>query len=500
MHQRYVQELGTPAPPTVDRLIVNVFIGLFQKHVAPTFPCFQNYRIRPSTPEEEYLAMAAGGGLYCTAAKSELIAQWLHHFSRRKLLTTIKNQQPLSQKQHRHAIKTWILTEIFAFVSGDTKCIALLDIYHPQLIQAVRRARTQPESSPEEKAHFSEILGAVNLLESYRTILSQRPSMINPCWLMSGSKSRPLDNLTNLGSGAALDPDSILLSLCSLPAPSSSKLEGLMSCPSVSLSSLCSIVILSSQLCRFPGSMSPTSLQTCADESPERTSSQTGWRQREYLELLLRNWLASHPAAPQPEILMLFHAIHISLYSNFTNLEKTARQYLVQQQHLEHHHDPATRHRDRDGDAAGPPPPPHTEQCTEEPQDLPVTEFCCFGSDEEQEKANWHAKKTLTIAQGLNKLNEPWRSSKEHVHLLEDAKSGEWGEAIHYSWAVYYASLVLWRSSNSDVRNRSPFSDVFYTNRPSQYHLRQAINLLDGSASQVAKMFSIVLKALETRP
>ena len=88
-HQRYLQDLGSTEIPAYDTLIVNVFVGLFQVHVAPTFPCFQNFRIGAWTPEEVYLAMAAVGGLFCHNSKSEIVAKWLLHVARRKLLTVV---------------------------------------------------------------------------------------------------------------------------------------------------------------------------------------------------------------------------------------------------------------------------------------------------------------------------------------------------------------------------------------------------------------------------
>ena len=88
-HQQYLQDLGSIEDSTHDTLVVNVFVGLFQVHVAPTFPCFEKFRIDASTPEEVYLAMGAVGGLYCQSPKSEIVAKWFLHRARRKLLTVV---------------------------------------------------------------------------------------------------------------------------------------------------------------------------------------------------------------------------------------------------------------------------------------------------------------------------------------------------------------------------------------------------------------------------
>lgn len=88
-HQHYLEDMGSRERPTCDTLIVNVFIGLFQTYVAPTFPCFQSFRITTSTPEELYLIMAAVGGLYCDVPRSEMVAKWLQNDARKKLLTAV---------------------------------------------------------------------------------------------------------------------------------------------------------------------------------------------------------------------------------------------------------------------------------------------------------------------------------------------------------------------------------------------------------------------------
>lgn len=92
----YLRELGRLSPVTCDRLIINTFIGLFQVYVAPTLPCFTGRTVDSSTPEEVYLAMAAVGGLYCEAPKSEIIAKWLFHTAQRKLLSMVRGI-PLKQ-------------------------------------------------------------------------------------------------------------------------------------------------------------------------------------------------------------------------------------------------------------------------------------------------------------------------------------------------------------------------------------------------------------------
>lgn len=77
------------SPIACDTIIINVFIGLFQAHVAPMFPCFKGFVVGDTTDEELLLAMAATGGLYCETPRSETVAKWLLHAARRKLLTLV---------------------------------------------------------------------------------------------------------------------------------------------------------------------------------------------------------------------------------------------------------------------------------------------------------------------------------------------------------------------------------------------------------------------------
>ena len=88
-YEPYLQGLITSEPFYCDPVIINVFVGIFKTQIAPMFPCFQNFKIVPTMPQELYLAMAAAGGLCCTNPGSEKVAKWLFHATRRKLLTSV---------------------------------------------------------------------------------------------------------------------------------------------------------------------------------------------------------------------------------------------------------------------------------------------------------------------------------------------------------------------------------------------------------------------------
>ena len=75
--------------PPFDRVIINVFLGISQRHICEFFECFRDFCIEKDTPEELYLAMAAVGGLYCSQEGSTRIAHWLYQGARLKLLAKV---------------------------------------------------------------------------------------------------------------------------------------------------------------------------------------------------------------------------------------------------------------------------------------------------------------------------------------------------------------------------------------------------------------------------
>ncbi|KAK5178047.1 hypothetical protein LTR44_009353 [Exophiala sp. CCFEE 6388] len=134
-HEQYLHELGQQSPIACDDLVINLFIGLFQTHVAPTFPCFKESVVHDSTAEEIRLAMAATGGLYCDTPRSETVAKWLLHIARRKLLTLFHSGAADSPTYRSRILQTYVLMEIFAFICGDKRLLLLQEVFHGQATQ-----------------------------------------------------------------------------------------------------------------------------------------------------------------------------------------------------------------------------------------------------------------------------------------------------------------------------------------------------------------------------
>ncbi len=464
MNEHFLEELGNLAPLTDDSLVVDIFVGLFQTYITPTFPCFRGFRIEQSTSEEVSLAMAAAGGLYCSAPKSEMIAKWLHHFSRRKLLTAAYAQQSLKNTQPLDVLETWILSEIFAFLSGDKRSVSLLDIYHGHFVQAVRSCRNRYPDAGSDGKKLQQVIHAVNLLECYRVVLLQRSSMLYPFSMLPGFST--FDHLAAYDQNP-LGLDSILSLVRSLASPSA--VPQAIDSPVDSIQSLCALSLLLSHSRRLPASLSKY-LQ--GPNSGSRRSSEA-WRQ-EFLEMALQRWLSFHTSEPLPGTMMLFHTIHISMFSDFAKLEGSARDSLAQFSSLSQR--PIIRLPENNvvpvsSNTIGERYPRSTERS-------------CFSSDQDQEKALWHARKILQIAERV-KARFPCRTG-ERMHLLREADQTVEGEPTHYSHSVYYASMVLWYSDKSNAG---------YSHKETVSIFR-GIELLDSSPSPVAAVFKRTLKSI----
>ncbi|RYC79283.1 hypothetical protein BFJ63_vAg17836 [Fusarium oxysporum f. sp. narcissi] len=95
-----------PSISNFDRTIVNRFLNLFFAQASSTFTSFKSFRITCSTNEEEVLAIAAFGGLYCTTRGSHVIARALCSDARRLLLTRIRADLPVEVERKTSLLRT----------------------------------------------------------------------------------------------------------------------------------------------------------------------------------------------------------------------------------------------------------------------------------------------------------------------------------------------------------------------------------------------------------
>ncbi|KAJ5201255.1 hypothetical protein N7449_006058 [Penicillium cf. viridicatum] len=88
-HENWLHRLGKKLKAQYDPLVVNVFLNLFQFHVATTFRCFEAFTITDLTPVELWASMASVGALYCTTPGSMVLAKSLYNHARIILLSKV---------------------------------------------------------------------------------------------------------------------------------------------------------------------------------------------------------------------------------------------------------------------------------------------------------------------------------------------------------------------------------------------------------------------------
>ena len=247
--------------------------------------------------------------------------------------------------------------------------------------------------------------------------------------------------------------------------------------PISSMESLCALSLLGSHGDRLPGSMKRNSRAG----HPASQNSSNG-RRLELLELALHKWLCSHSTTPSSDILMLYHVVHLSIYTNFSQICRTMRSIFAQERTTDR--EPRT------------PPVNGGENTDREHASRPsvVQELkSCFGNDDHEQKAVWHAKSIFTLAQGAERVTEP--KPGERVHLLKRASNGE---SIHYSHAIYYASMVLWCSKTYRIYSTGKKGDSGSGESLAIVQaLREGISFLTRSASRVAEIYKHTLEILE---
>lgn len=241
--------------------------------------------------------------------------------------------------------------------------------------------------------------------------------------------------------------------------------------PESSIQGLAEIAILASHSRRLPGSL----LRLLKSRGGPGAASFNGWQQ-EFIELTLQRWVALHSCAPTPAAQLLFHLFHLSIYSNFAEIERTARMAKEK----------ATTGLESVIANSG------ANRGHSSPTDLaqlyPLVIGKCFSTEDDIRKAAWQAQKIQDVA--LHLKGSLYSHGVERVHLRLEADTESCAEPLHYSHAVYYASMVLWLSTI--------LGDDFSHKQSALMALRTGSDLLSKSSSRVARVFRKVLDSLQT--
>ena len=306
-------------------------------------------------------------------------------------------------------------------------------------------------------------------------VLLQRPTMLYPFSVLGYSAIDLYNRMANPSASYQASELALLRSFVS-----SGETAVQIDSPSSSLRSLCTLSLLVSHGRRLPGSMSRYQKMTDAQIS----GSSQGW-QHEFLELALQSWLSSHSITPSSDTLMLYHTIHLSIYSNFAEVGRAA-QFALTQKASTTSRSCATLPRSVRGQ-------PAREESRLEPSQ-PLPSEICFTSEEDHEKAAWHAIRILQVAHEIETNTDTLHG--EIVHPQKQTAEVK-GEVIHYSHAVYYATMVLWCSVVFRTTSHCPGESGKDKSTSTSDILLQGTDLLARSASQVAVVFRKILCSLE---
>lgn len=169
------------APPQLqiyDKEVINVLLNVARRHLSTTFGIYADFEAGESTAHELCLAMAALGGLFSSVDGSVTMAKSLYNDARRIHFEKTNSQpQPSSFKQALEIVKTHILLAVYGICSGDKRSYEFTEAFHIVTRQAMRYCLqiTPLELDPADTRELSLTLEALEILESYRVLLLQRP-------------------------------------------------------------------------------------------------------------------------------------------------------------------------------------------------------------------------------------------------------------------------------------------------------------------------------------
>lgn len=379
------------APPQLyvyDEDVVNILLNLSRAHISSTFALFSDFEANRDTRVELCLAMAAVGGLYCTAPAGIKVAKMLFNDSRRLLLERYLQDDSMPFDPALSFAKTFILLEIYGLCSGDKRAYEFNEVFHGSKLHAVSSCLSAlPRDAPLDQRRQAQLLSeAMRVLDSYRVLLLRRPpsfmgeTALDPHTLsnMSRFQSLPTGGLIATSSrGGPLDHH----------PPTATGMDHLV------------MVICYSWMA-----------------SPQNTENSTYtplWR-LEFVELALDRWIRTQTTrteTPQRPLevsqMLLYHLTKVSLHSNLSHLQRltpAALQAMVSR---------------KDGD------------------DI-LDSVRAWRNSRHFTIAHWHAKAIL----GIRMAQEAVAPSCRRV---SSEKGGtRFAEAPHLPLCIYFATLIIW--------------------------------------------------------
>ncbi|KAI1652744.1 hypothetical protein F4813DRAFT_376963 [Daldinia decipiens] len=372
------------APPQLyvyDKDVLNILLNVSKTHITSTFSIFSDFEANHDTRVELCLAMAAVGGLYCTAYGSMKVAKMLFNDSRRLLYEKYHLEDPIDFDTLLSIAKTFILLEIYELCSGDKRAYEFIEVFHASKVNAVGSCISAlPCDAPlDQRRKARLLLEAVRILDCYRVLLLQRP----PSFIGE----------TQIGLHAAGEA----LGFHSLPTGglvSTSNGDNLLGVPATEMDYLATIICYS---------------WMASPQNTENSSHTPLWR-LEFVELALNRWIQAktaemeYPSQLEVSQMLLYHLTQVALHSNLNHLQRLTQVAL---------------------------------QASKPPQEGGALDSIRAWRDSHRfNVAQWHAKTTLRIAQ------EAITAPRRHVSSAKDKL--RISEAPHLPLCIYFATLVVW--------------------------------------------------------
>ena len=160
-----------------DEITINILLNISKRHLSTTFAVFSDFEAGDDTRVELCLAMAAIGGLCCTTSGSAKVAKMLFNDSRRLMLEDHLLDTNPSFEDSLSFAKTFILLELYGLCSGDKRAYEFMEVFHGNKVHAMTSCiNIMPrDATVSQRHHLQLILEAMNVLDSYRVLLLQRP-------------------------------------------------------------------------------------------------------------------------------------------------------------------------------------------------------------------------------------------------------------------------------------------------------------------------------------
>ncbi|KAJ5660919.1 uncharacterized protein N7484_000291 [Penicillium longicatenatum] len=441
-HESWLHRLGKKQKVQYDPLVINVFLNLFRLHVTTTFRCFEGFVVTDTTPVELWTSMASVGALYCMTPGSIKIAKSLYNHARIVLLSKVHHRRPSPNDDQLGILQTYMLLELFGYLSGDDRFHEISEVYHWEMIQIISTFKLWSPSTSGREIERKRTIEGICTLECYRvTILRGSATFSVPL----PSVSRGTDYFASAKGQAGPYDEELMAQLQWMMSTNPTLLpaEGIIDPTKIyGIWTLCCLSLI---------------LPWAAIKNTVRNEQLTFdySRRGEVLESALHKWfIATNRQTPIPT-LMLFHMICLNLHVNVIKIQKLVHQYCG-----EPRSSPATTSSKSTGT---------------------LSSADVFPSRIDRRNAIWHSKQVIELA----------------VKMKQDSLNAiSTEEGPHFSYCVFFAALTLWYAewqySPSDSEDARP--QISMPNATAALNI--AIKVLSASPVQIAKKFIPTLESL----